>query len=430
MREEVSARETTGAGDLAKRDWGQKAVQALLALYALALLYGIASNLDRFQWDFQTYYHAAHAFAQGLDPYDLEALTRVAGREIGFPFAYPPLTVPLFSVFGGLDLATASALFLALKVVALVALLAIWRHWFVQGRPDAFFTLFLLFGFGGAIYADFASGNISLFEQLGLWLGFVALQRGRPRIFTVLVVVVSLFKLTPILLLGLLLLHTVRRPGKYLAGGLLLFAVVLGLSYAFWPDLFRSFLQVGWSLDERGGINPSSLALLRDVYDYLLGRGFLPRWPPLPWIAYTLWVVAVVVLTWRAALAQPADDHRPTIYLACLAFALIAPRFKNYTYILLLVPVYMLLRTRITVRPERAFLLLLMFSAGPPVPFGFSTAAGEIIGGYYSLLGALLIWGLAIRRGRAREAEVGPEEIAPAPADERPMVAGAGMSDD
>jgi len=374
-------------------------VWALLALYTLALLYGIARNLDRFQWDFQTYYHAGRAFALGLDPYDMGVLSRVAGTEIGFPFAYPPLALPLFRLFARIPLDAASALFLALKLVALTALLAIWRRWFVPGRPDPIFYLLLLFGFGGALYADFVSGNISIFEQLGLWLSFVALRQNRLWAFTLLVVAVSLFKLTPVLLLGLLLLCNVRRPGIALAGGLLLFGGALGLSYALWPDLFRSFVQGGWSLDERGGINPSSLALLRDAYDYLLGRGIVPAWEWLAWAAYVLWVGAAALLTWRSARNRPSEDRATSIYLGCLAFALIAPRFKNYSYILLLVPAYQLLRTRISVRPERGLLLLLMLSGSPPVPFGFSTAAGEIIAGYYSLLGALLIWGLAVHSG-------------------------------
>jgi hypothetical protein len=409
--------------------WCRRVVWAILALYALALLYGIASHPDRFQWDFRTYYYAGRAFSLGLDPYDMGALTRVAGVEIGFPYAYSPLVLPLFSAMGAIELAAASAVFLGFKVVALIALLALWRRWFVVGRPDPFFYLFLLFGFSGALYSDFASGNISVFEQLGFWLGFVALRRGRLWAFSLLVIAISLFKLTPVLLLLMLpLLYGLRRPAGPLAGGLLIFAAALGVSYVLWPDLFRSFLQGGWSFDERGGINPSSLALLRDGYDYLLERGFLPRWGWMPWAAYALWVTTVALLTWRAARRLPADDRTASIYLGCLAFALIAPRFKNYSYTLLLVPAYQLLTTRIAVRPERAILLLLMFSGSPPVPFGFSTAAGEIITGYYSLLGALLVWSLALRGGRPGEAAEAPG--LPGPADPGPMSKVARVDDD
>ena len=422
----MSIREVRGSRGLG--GWGRTAAWILLALYALALLYGVLANPDRMQWDFQTYYYAGRAFDRGLDPYDMQALSQVAGREIGFPFAYSPASLPIFRLLGRLDLRAASALYLALKVAALVLLLVIWRRWFVRDRPDLFFYLFLVFGFGGAIYADFSSGNISIFEQLALWLGFAALMRRRALVFSLLVVVVSLFKLTPILLLGLLLISEVRRPGRHLAGGLLLFAAALGLSYAVWPDLFTSFVQGGWSFDERGGINPSSLALFRDLYDYLLGRGLLFEWGALPWLAYAGWVGAVGLLTWRAVRRRPADDRRVAVYLACLAYVLIAPRFKNYAYILLLVPVYELLKTRIIVRSERAFLLLLMLSGSPPVPFGLSTAAGVLIAGYYSLLGAILIWGLAIRR-EPPEAEGGTISPPRTSQENGRMAASSGVTD-
>jgi hypothetical protein len=400
----------------------------LIALYALALLYGVLANGDRMQWDFQTYYYAGRAFAQGLDPYDLQALTQVAGREIGYPFAYPPVTLPVFEVLGTLDLRTASVVYLALKVVALAGLIAIWRRWFIRSRPDLFFYLFLLFGFGGAIYADLSSGNISLFEQVALWVAFAAFARGRTFAFTLLVVGVSLFKLTPILLLGLLLIRGGRHTGRAMAGGLLAFAAALGVSYVIWPHLFTSFLQGGWSFDERGGINPSSLALLRDIYDYLLGRGVLPEWEGLPWLGYLAWVVGVMLITRRAAARHPSRDPRTWIYVGCLAYVLVAPRFKNYAYILLLVPAYELLRGWIAVRSERALLLVLMLSGSPPVPFGFSAAAGQLIAGYYSLLGAGLLWGLAVRRRDRMKAGETSDGRMPAFEGDPPMGEGGGTT--
>jgi len=410
--------------------WGRRAAGLLIALYALALLYGVVANGDRMQWDFQTYYYAGRAFAQGLDPYDLQALSRVAGSEIGYPFAYSPVTLPVFEVLGALDLRTASVVYLALKVAALAGLIVIWRRWFIRTQPDLFFYLFLLFGFGGAIYADFASGNISVFEQLALWIAFAALNRGRTFAFTVLVVGVSLFKLTPILLLGLLLIRGGRRPGRALAGGILLFAAALGLSYAIWPHLFTSFLQGGWGFDERGSINPSSLALLRDIYDYLLGRGVLPGWEGLPWLGYLAWVAGVLVLTRRAAARNPSGDPRTWIYVGCLAYVLIAPRFKNYAYILLLVPAYELLRGWIAVRSERALLFVLMLSGSPPVPFGFSAAAGQLIAGYYSLLGAGLLWGLAVRRGDRMRVGEASNGLMPALEGDPTTVQGGGTTGD
>jgi hypothetical protein len=417
-----------GAARQGAAGWGKRAAGLLIALYALALLYGVLANGDRMQWDFQTYYYAGRAFAQGLDPYDLQALSQVAGREIGYPFAYSPVTLPVFEVLGVLDLRTASVVYLALKVAALAALIVIWRRWFVRSQPDLFFYLFLLFGFGGAIYADLTSGNISLFEQVALWVAFAALARGRAFTFTGLVVAVALFKLTPILLLGLLLIRGGRRPGWVLAGGIFLFTAALGLSYAIWPHLFTSFLQGGWSFDERGGINPSSLALLRDIYEYLLGRGVLPEWDGLPWLGYLAWVAGVMLITRRAAARNSSGEPRTWIYVGCLAYVLIAPRFKNYAYILLLLPAYELLRGWIAVRSERALLFVLMLSGSPPVPFGLSAAAGQLIAGYYSLLGAGLLWGLAVRRRDRMKVGESSNDLTPASEGDSTTVQGGGTT--
>jgi hypothetical protein len=200
-----------------------------------------------------------------------------------------------------------------------------------------------------------------------------------------------------------------------LAAGLALFGGLLGLSALLWPDLFQSFLAVAQSFDERGGINPSSLAFFRDSLGYLAGRGFLPGSDALAWLAYGVWVCAVALLTWHAARKHPGADARPAIFLACLAFALISPRFKNYAYILLLLPVYELLRAGVSLRPERALLLLLMFSGSPPIPFGFSAAGHELIRGYYSWLGALLIWALALKSAGGTRAAFGGGGSAPPP---------------
>jgi hypothetical protein len=376
--------------------WRERAPAAVVALYALALLYGIAANLEHLQWDFKTYFYAGRAFSLGLDPYDLDVLSRLAGEEIGFPYTYAPATLPVFTLFSALELPAASAVFLGLKLVALAALILLWRRWFLHRPPDLFFYLFMIFGFGGALYADMAAGNISVFEQLGIWLALLALQGGRRWIFALLIALVGVWKLAPILLLGILILSDGRRAWGPLAAGLALFAALLGISYLVWPDLFASFFAVAQSFDERGGINPSSLAFFRDIYDYLAGRGISPGPEAVPWITYAAWVGLVALLTWRAVRNRRGGDLQPTIFLTCLAFALISPRFKNYAYVLLVVPVYELLRSGVSIRQERALLLLLMFSGSPPVPFGFSAAAQQMIGGYYSLLGALLIWALSL----------------------------------
>ncbi len=87
-------------------------------------------------------------------------------------------------------------------------------------------------------------------------------------------------------------------------------------------------------------------------------------------VIYVAIAVAIVGVAWRAMVrtARSATPHRveAVIYLALLGYALALPRFKNYSYMLLIVPTYYV-ATRST-RLSRAVPLLLL--AGLPCTAG------------------------------------------------------------
>ncbi len=66
-------------------------------------------------------------------------------------------------------------------------------------------VLFLLFAYSSCIFIDFASGNVTTFEQCVLWVAVAWLIEGRRWRFVWAVVAASLFKLSPIVLLFVLL---------------------------------------------------------------------------------------------------------------------------------------------------------------------------------------------------------------------------------
>jgi hypothetical protein len=74
------------------------------------------------QWDFETYYYATVAFRAGLDPYSLEALSKVAGRAIELPFLYAPVTLLAFVPLTHLPIQVAAGVWLGLKCLVAVAL--------------------------------------------------------------------------------------------------------------------------------------------------------------------------------------------------------------------------------------------------------------------------------------------------------------------
>ncbi len=368
---------------------------AVLLAYALGLIVDLWLHPERYQWDFTTYYYAGRALQAGLNPYELDSLSAVAGTEIGFPFLYSPIVLPVFSLLSRLEFLWAYRLYLLLKVLSLGVVLCLWSSWFLRARADPAFYLVCLFGFGGAIYSDLAAGNVSIFEQLWLWLAFAALIKHRPVGFSLMVLVASLFKLTPIAFLLLLLMNPTDRNRRILACALVVFAAVNGLTYLVGPALYRDFLSVAAQLDDRGAINPSTLALVRDIGDILTRKG-LPVWATAEAAAYGVFVSIVLALTVLALARAGRGAPRGSVFLACLAFALVAPRFKNYAYILLIPPAYAFVKAAMSRGLHVFGLLPLVLSQSPPVPFGFGGAVRNLFWGYYPWLLALLLWVAAV----------------------------------
>lgn len=373
----------------------QIAAAVVIVAYGLMLVIDLAAHPDKYQWDFSSYYYAGQAYIRGMNPYDLHVLSEVAGKEVGFPFAYSPVVLPLFALLARLNILTAYYLFLGLKLLCLGGLLYLWARRLLREEVDLLFYVLVLFGFGGAVYVDLAAGNISLLEQVGLWLAFYALLKDRPLAFSGLVVLVSLVKLSPILFLVLLPLVGGRRRLTALGGAFLAFVGINAVTWFLAPALYRDFLAVIPQLDDRGIINPSTLALFRDLADILTRNGIALS-PVMPGVAYLAFAAAVALVTGLALRRVQGEDRRVTIFIVCLAFVLVAPRFKNYSYVLALVPAFYLVKRWIRLEASWAALLLVVISNRIPVPFGLGATAQNLFWGYYSLLLTLLLWALSV----------------------------------
>jgi hypothetical protein len=379
-----------------------KALWIVVAAYGLLTVLDVTLHPTQYQWDFRSYYFAGRAYVQELNPYSLDDLARVAGRELGYPYAYPPITLPLLGWASGLEFSGAYLLFLGLKVVALGALVYLWSMEFLGERPDPAFVLFCFFGFGGALYTDLVAGNVTVFEQLALWMGLAALRRGRAGLFCVLVLLASSFKLLPVFFLALLPILGFPRWYRYLAASIGAFLAAHAVSFLLQPGLFRSFLSVAQHLDERGAINPSSLALVRDVFEAGARKGLVLVPDGTAEAIYFLLAVGFLSVAIWAARRQEAADSRDVLYLVCLAFALIVPRFKDYAFVLLLVPAYDLVTRRLRSRGSAVLLALLVLAPRLPLPFGMGAVVGRFLWGYYPWVLALGLY-VATARTLLRE---------------------------
>jgi hypothetical protein len=255
-----------------------------------------------------------------------------------------------------------------------------------------------LFGFGGAIFLDLAAGNISLIEQCLLWSAFYFFLKRKMLPFGLLILIAAIFKIVPILFLFLLLLVENKRKYLYFASFLGLFIVIMLSSYLTEPALFSSFIQNLFRFSDIGIVNPSNFSLLSSV---LLGSGkitgvFFPDWVIL--IPFLIIVVAILAVSLRAfralKISELGSKKLVALFLACLVYALVLPRFKDYSYILLLPPAYFIIKKTENVGAfPFVFILTIISSARFEVLPGLN-AIFRAFWSYYPLFLAYMVWGL------------------------------------
>src|SRR5207253_8256281 len=236
------------ADPIGMRQRATAAVAITLSLLCLVQAFG-----PQAQWDLRIWLAMGHAFREGRTPY--------VNPGDGLFFVYPPIAAPLLAPLSLLSLRAATAVWLLLKLIAFSGLIAIWRR-FVEIRGSALEVLYFLFAFGSALSIDLISGNPGMFEQLGIWLGLLALSRGRIAWFCIAIVVTAQLKIAPaLMLLALLAIPEKPRWGAFglSAGG---FLAMLGLQRVIAPEWFAEFVRRSAGVDERGPSNPALVALI------------------------------------------------------------------------------------------------------------------------------------------------------------------------
>jgi Glycosyltransferase family 87 len=368
----------------------------LLALLLFALLCRGRYRAPDTQWDFELYYAAARADAAGLDPYDRNAFSLAS--KLPLVFVYPPHALWIFRPLVRLDYTQAARAFLTLKIAAATALLAVLAFAFLGDGSDGRFYLFALLAFKGAIWIDIQSGNVTMFEQLALWIGFWFFLRRRYMAFTACVLVAASFKIVPIVFLALLLGTSDRRRVMYVIGGAGAFASLLTAEYLFEPGPFVAFIRNATTLQlgDLPTYNPSSLMLVQSLTEAVRARLHIPLPVGLDWMLYALIAAGVIGATWRAwHTSRLMGDERMQVLvcLACLVTALALPRFKSYSFIQVLLPTYLLMR-RLGERTPFVFGLFFLVAVAslPDVgPLGHGAA------NYYPLFVTALVWAVYLR---------------------------------
>lgn len=369
----------------------------LLLAYFITLILHISAQSDQYQWDFRTHRKAAEIFTDGSDPYDPVIL--LSQKDANFLYTYPPFTLFFYALFQQTDYNTAFHVFLLVKCALLVGLVIFWRNAFLGPAGDSLFFLFCLLVFNSAVFADLIAGNINLLEQILLWTAFFFFLQQRFALFCVFVLLAASFKMTPIFFIVLLL--TSDHPKKYHYFGYAgtIFLAYLAVQYLIYPEMFMGFVRNALTVvGESGAVGPSTEKFVKEIFA-LLSQLIGPL-PPVVISAVVFALAALVVfLSGRAyfLLKGTRTDHpdrdKMILFLVCLVYALIHPRFKDYAYMLLIVPAYYIMKTT-RLKKAFPFIFILSVLAAPHLMLPGFDFLSSIMWRYFPLMIAYTIWGL------------------------------------
>jgi hypothetical protein len=367
-----------------------------LLVYFLSLVLHISANFDQYQWDFRTHRKAGEIFASNLDPYDSSILFPQA--QTTFLYNYPPVTLYFYKFFAQFEYNSAFHIFLIAKCILLIGLIYFWKSVFLKTSTFALFALFCLFAFNSAVYRDLIAGNINLMEQVLLWVAFFYYINHRLTLFCTFCLLAASFKMTPSFFLVLLLLADDKKKYQYFVCAGFAFFAYLFVQYIIVPDMFISAIKNAFAVvSERGTIVPSTFTLISDVFDWLSKNAGLTTPQPIEYAILAVFAAAVILLTYKAhaRLKSRKVENRPMleVFLVCLVYALIHPRFKDYAYILLIVPAYyIIMHNRFTkANPFVFFLAILVY---PPFIVPGTDIIFMFFWKYYPLVVVYIIWGM------------------------------------
>jgi len=290
----------------------------------------------RMQQDFSTYYFATKAVQQGLNPYNIKSLQLISGNNtICLPFVYPPYFLSVFKIFTTLDYRSAYNFFLFIKLTAFACLVMIWMRIVPVFLNELWpFIITVLVGYRCTVLKDLIAGNVSIFEQLFLWSGILMLLRMKTIIGGLSILFSSFFKMVLFVFLPIIIFIQRSWRSFYIALSLFASGILFYIAlYTNQRDLWRFFFNTVIKLDERGIICPSLLAFLRDTAEYTgISNSAV-------YVSYTfLCCIILSICIWAFLKTGKSKDIYPMIYIALIAYSLVAPRMKDYSLIIVLLP--------------------------------------------------------------------------------------------
>ena len=354
--------------------------------------------------DLQICVSCARVLAAGGDPYARDLVI----NDVTYPCLYPPLAFDLYrpvAVLFDWSSSIAGRTWNAFQVLIFLGMLFIWRKRFLGPGPDAVRLIFALFAFGGPLWVELHSGNGASFEQLLIWTAFALYVDGRDMAYVLLIAVAAQLKMQPAPFLVLVLLRP--KPGwRAFFIGATTMILLFGLNRVLHPGMLESFwlrlqdIKEGWRY-ERGPNNCSVVGFIEHILeiDPDLRLVYVRQAQQLfiPWALVIMAATGVALRRiWSAAHDETAKK-RATILLLCASYALLAPRFKDYAYFLLIPSALVALESEISTSLRVSIVILALLNSTKSIAVNLGMGHWALFAGYFKLYAAVLVWFVLVR---------------------------------
>jgi hypothetical protein len=371
----------------------------LAALVAAAALGAAAlTRPGRTQWDLRVYMECARALAAGKNPYAIQPIV----DSSRFQCLYPPAIIDLYRPFA--EFPGGERAWAALKVLSLALMLWLWRAYILPRGSDVWRLAVIAAAYGSPFWSDFRSGNAGSFEHLLLWAGLAAFIAGKDLWFAGFIAAAAQPKLLPAAFLPLLILKPKPRWSPAIWGGVAALAV-FGINELLHPGLLRQFfLQLGDPMQpwhyERGPNNVAFVGLMEHIFE--TATGIRPTSCDSAMRVNIVWSAAVVSATgwglsrlWRGP-GTEEEKRRACVLLFAAAYALVAPRLKDYSFLLLLPPTLAVLESDAPRGLRLAILVFALLNSTKGVAEKAGLGPWALFAGYFKLYAAALVWAAMI----------------------------------
>jgi hypothetical protein len=374
----------------------------ILIAAAAALMAAVAFRVDtvKTQWDLKVYMECSHALATGGDPYT----THPVFNGDSFQCLYPPMIIDLYRPFAYVSTAmkgdAGERLWAVLKVVSMFLILWLWRDYILRPGANVRRLLFAAIAYGSPFWSDFRAGNAGSFEHLILWGALAAFIAERDYLFVVLVAAAAQPKILPLAFLPLVVVKPRPNLKAFVVGGALALGV-FGVNELVHPGMLKEFfLQLRdpgqpWHY-ERGPNNCSFVGLVQ----HALETAWNDRARAMAWAmrVNAVWSAVIAAFTawslrrlWLGA-GSEKEKRRATVMLYAAAYAMVAPRLKDYSFLLLIPPTLVALESDAP-RPLRfAILLCALLDSTKALAEKAGFGVWSLFAGYFKLYAVMLTW--------------------------------------